>query len=492
MFPYLPVGMLLASYYCSKGDSRTLGQPELFGPSVALVNDVADFNCQLLIYPKNATILLELFKEGNRNKLLGFDISNVASFPILIRTFHEGDLECVARALNYSQVEPTVSYTHNLKVIEPVAGAEVIIQSGSDEFFEGTTLELQCTLTAGTHVSYKWLVNGQPFSQSQLHYATNNQLFIYRTTSADSGSYMCVATNHYDTRVFTSNSSEVEITVKDMVSNPDISFKVLKEDSYNYFAVVTCQSTRGTLPITFSLHNRTELAFSMTVNETKATFKVPFVLSTQLGCLRCQANNGNEDAFSQWLPLQVVSVSGPVMMHYDYEIGKNYAVIGQRFYCKATKGSHPRYQWFLNQTLLQGRGSFYYTVNQPPDQSILLLSVGRSSAGTYHCEVSDIFDNTTAISSKKQYIDEKVVNRLPVSVVAVVFGCFTFLVLLVSACCFDGVFRTRKSGENSLVSQEMETFAADEDELEISEYHEDDDVVRSARCDELDWEHCPM
>lgn len=101
------------------------------------------------------------------------------------------------------------------------------------------------------------------------------------------------------------------------------------------------------------------------------------------------------------------------MMHYDYEIGQNYAVIGLRFYCKATKGSHPRYRWFLNQTLLQGRGSFYHMVNQPPDQSILLLSVGSSSAGTYRCEVSDIFDNTTAISSQKQYIDKKG-NVIPV------------------------------------------------------------------------------
>lgn len=102
-----------------------------------------------------------------------------------------------------------------------------------------------------------------------------------------------------------------------------------------------------------------------------------------------------------------VPVGGPVMLHYDYDIGENYAVIGLRFYCKATKGSLPRYQWFLNNTLLRDRGSFYYVVNQPPEQSILLLSVGRSSAGTYHCEVSDSFDNTTAISSKRSYLDKE-------------------------------------------------------------------------------------
>ncbi|KAM9819787.1 uncharacterized protein ACBT44_009441 isoform 2-T2 [Syngnathus typhle] len=393
MFPYLLVSVLLGSCYCSKEGSMTLGRPELFGPSVALLNDVGVFNCHLTTYPKNETILLELFKEGNRNKLPGFYTSSdgqAASFPIVIQTFHEGNLECVARAQNNSLLEPSVSYTHNLKVI-------------------------------------------------------------------------------------------------DVVSNPDISFNVMKKESNDYFAVVTCQSTRGTLPITFSLYNKTELAFSMTAEERKVKFKVPLVLDRHL-TLQCQANNSDEVAYSRWLPLQVVSVGGPVVMHYDFDIGQNYAVIGLRFYCKATKGTHPRFQWFLNQTLLQDRGKFYYVVNQPPDQSILLLSVGSSSAGTYYCEVADIFDNTTAISSNKQYIDKKELNELPIPVVAVVFGCFTFLVVLVSACCFVGVLsRRRKSGEDSLVSQMMETFSANEDELDMSEYTEDNDVVRSARWDDLDW-----
>ncbi|XP_054636451.1 Fc receptor-like protein 5 isoform X2 [Dunckerocampus dactyliophorus] len=481
MFPFLLVCML-GSCYCGKGGGLPLlGRPEMSGPSEAMANEVVDFNCLLSIYPKNETILLELFKEGDRDKLLGFYSSlkgETATFPIVITTLHEGNLECVARAQNNPHLEPTVSFPHYLKVIEPVAGAKVITQSGQDEVFEGSTLKLRCKLTAGNHVSYKWLENGQPVSQSPRHCVVDDLLFINRTSSADSGSYMCMATNHYKTtRVFTSNSSEVVITVKDVVSNPEISFSVLKKDPHNYFAVVTCQSTRGTPPVTFSLYNRTELAFSMTVDERKATFKIPLVLERHLGWLQCQACNGDQVAYSSQLPLQVVSVAGPVMMKYDYDIGDNYVVIGLRFYCKATKGSHPRYKWFLNQTLLQDRGSFYYTVHQPPEQSILLLSVGRSSAGTYHCEVSDIFDNSTAISSNKQYFDKDVLNRFPVSVVAVVFGCFTFLILLVAACCWTGVlYRRRLNGEKSSVVQEMETFQAHEDEPEVSEYQDHVDV----------------
>lgn len=39
-----------------------LGQPRLYGPSEALVQDVVELNCELLIYPNNETILLQLFK----------------------------------------------------------------------------------------------------------------------------------------------------------------------------------------------------------------------------------------------------------------------------------------------------------------------------------------------------------------------------------------------------------------------------------------------
>lgn len=92
------------------------------------------------------------------------------------------------------------------------------------------------------------------------------------------------------------------------------------------------------------------------------------------------------------------------MITVDYDIGENYAVIGMRLYCHAAKGSHPRYQWFRNKILLHNQDSFYI-VDQLPERSILLLSLGLSSAGSYHCEVSDSFDNNNIIRSKKLYID---------------------------------------------------------------------------------------
>lgn len=82
-------------------------------------------------------------------------------------------------------------------------------------------------------------------------------------------------------------------------------------------------------------------------------------------------------------------------------------MIGLRFYCRAAAGSQPRYRWFLNKTLLHHKGGFYYVLNQPAEQSILLLSVGRTSAGTYRCEVQDSFDNSSAISSERLFVSKE-------------------------------------------------------------------------------------
>ncbi|CAJ1053720.1 uncharacterized protein LOC117815513 [Xyrichtys novacula] len=462
-----------------------LGRPTLSGPSVVLAGTVEDFECELQVYPKNETILLQLYKVGHHEEVLAeytLLSEEVAFFPKVVKLELEGNLECMAKAQNNSEIEPTVSSPHYLKVIVPVENPNVFISSGLQEFFAGRTLDLRCNVTSGNHVDYTWLLNGRPVSLTPRHKAVEGQLLITSTTSEDSGVYMCVATNYYNvTEFFTFNSSEIIIRVKDPVSKPDISFNVSKDGSI-YYAMVTCQSMRGTPPVNFTLFNGTAQIDSLTAHETKATFRVSLVLGQHLGQLQCKARNENRTVESEWIPLEVVPVRGPVTLQYDSDLGEDYAVIGLRLYCKAAKGTHPQYQWFLNETLIQEQGSFSSMVHEPR-QSVLLLSVGGSSAGTYRCEVSDSFDNITAISSRGLYLDREVLNRLPLMVVVVVFGSFMTVILVVSVCCCYGVlFRKREYGENSLWSAEMvRRKVAYEDELDVSEYQEDVDLVQTAR-----------
>uniref|UniRef100_A0A1A7WDQ1 Ig-like domain-containing protein n=1 Tax=Iconisemion striatum TaxID=60296 RepID=A0A1A7WDQ1_9TELE len=479
--------LLLGLCCCSRQSTPfLLDHPRLYGPSEAVVKHVVEFQCEIP-NPNNQSILLRLFKTGDREKVLGdstlLNGDQVGYFPRLITQSDEGDLECEASVQNDSQILPTASPSLHLKVIEPVKGAEVVY-SGPNELFEGRNLELNCTVKAGNHLSFEWRRNGQLVSPSLFHRIKDGRLLIYRATSKDSGAYRCEVTNRFnETKDFSSNSSEVVITVKDVVSEASILVSVLKEEDQNYSAVISCQTDRGHLPITFSLYRTTGLISNVTAVQRHATFKVPLVLERHMGWLQCQANNGDQTTHSRWLPLIVEKVGGPVSIQSQYDMAENYAVIGLRFYCKAAKGTHPRFQWFLNQTLLSNKGSFYYVFDQLPEQSILLLSVGRSSAGTYHCEVSDSFDNTTAISSRRHHVDKQVLNRLPVFVVAIVFGCFTLVILLVSFCCLYGaLFRPRQFGDklqSGLVLDHLVPALGDEMEQSINS--EDPDEMNTPR-----------
>ncbi|XP_045546851.1 Fc receptor-like protein 3 isoform X3 [Salmo salar] len=491
--------------------ASVLGRPLLYGPSTALQKTVEEFQCEVESSSKEVSILYQLFREGDRSKTLGFYSAlsgEMANFPLFITASYEGYMVCVASVQNNTVIQPTVSERHHLRVVDPVNGAEVVVQSGSVEFYEGKPLSLRCNITKGNHVSYQWLVDGKPLPLSPLHNQTQ-ELFIDSMVPQDSGEYTCVATNQLNfTKIYSSRSTAKVIKVKELVSEPDLLFLVLKERDGTYFALVTCQSLKGTPPITFSLYSRSEFISTETVDERFARFSIPVVLDLHMGFLQCQAENGDRVVYGQWTAMHVVG--GAVTMHYDTDVGENFSIVGLRFYCSVERGTFPQYRWFLNGTVLEGRGDFYWVENQP-EQSILLLSVGRSSAGTYHCDVSNSFDGTTVISSEERYIDKEVLNHLPTMVVAVVFGCFLFLVTLVTTCCFIGLlYRKRqclvekstldlKLGlemHNIMVSDEDEGFlghpcimvAEDDNEVDEEEYMEDEGMVRAARIIDSDQE----
>lgn len=117
---------------------------------------------------------------------------------------------------------------------------------------------------------------------------------------------------HLQSFSFDQSSTFIHACPSDVVSEPDVAFVVLKEDSYNYSALVTCQSARGTTPITFSLYNSTDqqVIGNKTSTGREAMFKLPVVLGQHMGWIQCQASNGDRPAHSHWLPLEVGTSTG--------------------------------------------------------------------------------------------------------------------------------------------------------------------------------------
>ncbi|XP_030582239.1 uromodulin-like [Archocentrus centrarchus] len=136
---------------------------------------------------------------GDYSRTLGVYTSiegKVGNIPMKVKMQHEGNLVCKASIQNtsISGINATFSNIHYFKVIEPVKGAR-IIPSGLVELFEESTLQLRCELSAGNHVSYKWLHNDQLISPSSSHRVSDNQLTISSDSSCCDQEKGCVDTD---------------------------------------------------------------------------------------------------------------------------------------------------------------------------------------------------------------------------------------------------------------------------------------------------------
>ncbi|XP_073682398.1 uncharacterized protein [Garra rufa] len=465
----------ISVFFPRKGALEKLDEPVLFGPSAALDGSFVDFYCEIPGKPLNLSVEYELYVEMNPGKVIGTLSSlsgQMATFPLKISTQHEGRLICKASGHNDTDIESSFSEGWDFRVIVPVEGVRIISHPSNKNIWEGQTLTLQCNKTKGTYVSYDWFWNDAPV---QMPYdSSDNTLIIHRVSAKNTGKYICVGSNQFnDTMIFNSSSDILTVDVKEYVSKPEISIEVVKLDDGGYKAVITCQSKKGTPLNTFSLLNYTDLMITETTDRTSVFFNVPIELNRYMGQMRCNASNEGNWVLSESVSLIVESVGGAVTMTPFTHVGLDFQVVGLVLRCKVERGTFPHYSWFLNNSRLVGRGGFYAVAWS--DESVLSLAVGRDSAGVYHCQASDRFDNSTSIRSTKMLISKEVLNTVSPLVAIVVFTSFALLNVAVISCCIYGVFlRRRYSRKYPLIEERSKMEITDKQEAEDEEDEDED------------------
>lgn len=86
------------------------------------------------------------------------------------------------------------------------------------------------------------------------------------------------------------------------MSRPEISFEVVKDAGGNLKANVTCQVTKGSPPINFTLF---KINYSVNSEVQYTSFVVPIVLDQKTDTVYCQANNGKTPVQSRELNITV-------------------------------------------------------------------------------------------------------------------------------------------------------------------------------------------
>uniref|UniRef100_A0A8C9TVU0 Ig-like domain-containing protein n=1 Tax=Scleropages formosus TaxID=113540 RepID=A0A8C9TVU0_SCLFO len=303
-------------------------------------------------------------------------------------------------------------------------GTYVIPDPNPPVLYEGQKLLLTCKVQHGTYLSYQWNLNRKEVSNR------GSKLTIARVTEQDAGDYSCSAKNDLENPRI-SYSNDIRVVVRGTEDLDELSFVVSREDS-GYHADVTCQSSRGSPPVSFRLFLNGTVVASRAATSLSAHFYIPIRTGVNYGELQCRVQNDVQELSSNTVTLEVVPVGGEVRLRVDYLYDASSTVAAVLLQCAVAMGTFPEYAWFRNNTRLGEQGDSEVTANR--GRSLLLTPAGAGNSGYYHCQVKDSFDNTSWTASRVTLIQVTGEILLSVRMIAMVLGCFLLLLLLGTTC----------------------------------------------------------
>ncbi|XP_072414921.1 platelet endothelial cell adhesion molecule isoform X5 [Chiloscyllium punctatum] len=201
-----------------------------------------------------------------------------------------GKYGCMARWNSVSQ-----AIRRQVTVAVPVSIPTLMSTPIGGNVVEDGSLDLSCAVLGGSYpITYKFY---QDTSEIPLHQITLNATtavhHIVSIKNGHSGKYSCEVSNSADQITRTKKSQYVTIIVRVPVSNPTIKCSSLK-DVYKTgeWVILLCQSTNGTVPITYSLFSNKRLIYSISRSDREpAAFKVLLNETKDGGEYKCKAEN---------------------------------------------------------------------------------------------------------------------------------------------------------------------------------------------------------
>ncbi|KAL3067298.1 hypothetical protein OYC64_017100 [Pagothenia borchgrevinki] len=459
----LPI-LALASFFIRLGGSISI-RPVLTGPVMAYLGSRVALRC---IAPDSSLpVTYELMGGDGVLMATVADLKGEqpASFYLKVTVALEGSYRCRATTGGSTAVSNSIK----LIVVTPASNTRVTSEPYPPVAYEGSCIELSCSATKGSHLSYTWFFNRKEVtsSTSPLFHHTGNKLVMGKVTPEHAGYYSCVAwSTVQDTRRF-SSSFEVKVTVKVYVSKPRISFSISNPGA-SPSGNVTCWSTRGSPPVNISLLLDDKEVGSVTATESLAAwFSVAVVLGLDMGTLRCRVNTEVQKLMSEPLTLEVVPVGGDVKVEVEYLYRADSKLTAARLSCGVSRGTFPEYSWLLNDSVLPPETHRDSHIQPDPPhyaltdhrRILVLPKVGPEESGYYRCKARDSYNDSgywVESEAVQVQVTDRILNCMPeatsstetpskvfmntIEILTIAFCCFHFVTLAVALGCIYKMF----------------------------------------------------
>ncbi|CAL1601911.1 unnamed protein product [Knipowitschia caucasica] len=409
---------------------------------------------------------------SNRVAFSGTDLQGdqPASFFLKVAMTSGGSYQCRAQA---DDREGSSNSVH-LTVVIPPSETRITSEPFPPVAYEGSRLVLHCNVSRGSHLSYSWFFNRRELSPASPLYRTRGEsLVMERVQPEHAGQYSCMAWSSVLDMKRYSSSTAVQLTVKELVTQPQLSFSVSKDAAGGFVGNVSCSVSRGTPPInfTFLLERREEAA--VTVMSRSASFLFPVVQRLEMGSARCRAQTQVQDVLSDSFPLEVVPVGGRLEVQMDYFYTADHKATAAKLSCQINQGTFPIVEWLHNSSVLTVKPTEFHIPHLAPPfvftdrgRKLILAKLGPDVFGYYRCRARDSYDDNStwaesddvlvqikgSLSFTPKPLPAPPTTALNVSTpiiesISIVFCCFVLLALVVAVACVSKMIDKRRDTE---------------------------------------------